>query len=193
MGRNDILVIRYDQGRLRNRTNLIQREHAASFDLLAGYAMTFLMHRRWVKPTSLGAALGTDSKQTRRILSILNSRGLIEEKPHCIKAKTLSSLWVIDSIESYEVKLNDWRRVIEQAGRHLWFASKSYVAMPHPSNKVNQLIKHCCHDYHIGAILCKDDSTWVSAARPPYRKIPSTQIGWLLNESIVGGATNGRL
>ncbi len=193
MGRIDILVVRYDQNRLRQRCRIADTSPLGRFDLLAGYAMTFLVHRRWVTLGTLAAAIGTDSRRTRIVVSLLESRGLVDKRANCVKAKAMSTLWVIDSIETYEVKLSHWRRVIEQAQKHLWFASKSFVAVPDRSATVSRVIVEGCRQHDIGAVLCRKDSTWVSAKRPPNRSTPVTQVGWLLNEAIVAGGSNGGL
>src|SRR5690606_24860689 len=114
----------------------------------------------------------------------LAERGLIESRGTKLRARPVSDLWFVDRIEAYEAKLDKWKDAAEQASRHHWFASRSYVAMPRLSERVLRQIVEKCRQWYLGLCVLRDRESCRVEFPPPSRKAPTTQLGWLLNERI---------
>lgn len=185
-GRVNLVLVVYDIDKLMERRKRISCPvECQELDPVGAFAMAYLSHTRWVSLKKLGRVVSTGLTKTRQLVSALESRGLVETRAELVKALTRQTNLVIDYIAAFELKLENWQRALEQAGRHLWFASRSYVVMPGRSEKLARRLAQNCIAWKVGAILCHSSDKWESLTRPPRTTVPTSHIGWLLNESIV--------
>ncbi len=185
-GRVDMVWVVYDMDRLlerrkRNPSSLELRQ----LDKYSASAMSYLTHSRWVSLNRLGVAMNLGPTQTRRLVSNLEHSGLVETHAELVKTCTKRRNFVIDYIETFELKLENWQRALEQAGRHLWFASRSYVVLPDLSERVTRRLVRNCIQWNIGAILLQATDNWKTIRSPLGTRVPTSHVGWLLNEWIV--------
>jgi hypothetical protein len=192
-GRPDMVQIVYDLGRLQERKKSIYSENCRQFDSISAFAMAYLTHRRWVLTERLGDAVSAGPQKIKKVVSRLEARGLIETQGNLVKACAKAKNLVIDRIEAFELKLENWQRAVEQAGRHLWFASQSYIVMPERSTRLKNQMAECCVASNIGLILCETEDNWETLTHPPRAIVPTSHIGWLLNEWVVSGESYARL
>lgn len=183
-GRVDVTYVIYDLERLQRRIAALDCNSAA-FDKNSAYALAFLSGRRWVSVKGVAKAIDCNLTETKNILKILEQKALIEMRNSSVKAKARNFSWVIDRIIAFELKLENWRRAIEQAGRHLWFASQSFIVMPGRSKLVATRLSETCAARKIGSIFCFDRDDWKVISSPPHASVPVSYVGWLLNEAIV--------
>jgi hypothetical protein len=101
-----------------------------------------------------------------------------------VRARPLSLLWFIDSIEAYEAKLDKWKNAAEQATRHLWFTSRCFVAMPTPSDRVLPQVIETCRQRCLGLCIVPNAGKCQVTNPPTRRRPPVTQLGWLVNEQL---------
>lgn len=184
LGRVDLLCVWYDEERLTARRTANRVANMKPFGLLDGYAMMFLRGSHWVKQLRLQEALRLSARRTENLVEVLSGRRLIERQGDMVRARPLSALWFVEAIEAYEVKLDKWRDAAEQASRHLWFASRCYVAMPRLSDRVLRQVVETCQQWYLGLCILKDRETCCVELPPPRRKAPTTQLGWVMNERI---------
>lgn len=184
LGRVDLLCVWYDLGRLAARKAACRVDALKPFGLLDGYAMTFLRGSRWVDQCRLREALRLSSRRTANLVEFLSQRGLTERRGDIVRARPLSDLWFVERIEAYEAKLDKWKDAAEQASRHLWFASRCYVAMPRLSDRVLRQVVETCQQWYLGLCVLRDRESCRVEFPPPRRKAPTTQLGWLVNERI---------
>lgn len=184
LGRVDLLCVWYDQDRLATRRAACRAADLKPFKLLEGYAMSFLRGSRWVEQHCLQKTLRVSARRTDNLVGLLSQRGLIERRDNMLRARPLSDLWFVERIEAYEAKLDKWKDAAEQASRHLWFASRCYVAMPRLSERVLRQVVETCQQWYLGLCVLRDRETCRVEFPPPRRKAPKTQLGWLVNERI---------
>jgi hypothetical protein len=183
-GSVDLLAVWYDARILANRCYSRGLTAPGEFRLVHGYAMACLQPRRWVQKAELRAFLRLCPKHAAQVLALLDSRGLIEASADRVRTRPLAEVSAVRAIDAYEAKLTKWREVAEQAFRHRWFASRTFVAMPRPGDTVRERLREACSRWEIGLWLRDDAAGWsVTHATAGYR-VPSTQIGWWVNELL---------
>ena len=193
-GRVDVVMVVYDVNRLKERQRRTpSHQKSGDLDIWGAYAMAYLTHTRWVSIKTLSKKLNIGLARARKLISHLEHRGLVETRDDLVKAYSRQANFVIDYIEAFELKLKNWKFALEQACRHLWFASRSYVVMPSKSETVSRRLSLNCSTLKIGAILCESKDSWETICYPPQAIVPTSTVGYLLNEAIVIGAENGRL
>jgi hypothetical protein len=190
-GRVDMLMVAYDIDRLQDRRKLAScYPDCWELDACGAFAMAYLTHARWVSLKRLGYVINLGLTRTKQLVADLECRGLVETRAELVKARPRQLNLVIDYIETFELKLENWQRALEQAGRHLWFSSRSYIVMPSRSEVVTRRLTSDCIAWKIGAIFGESQEKWETVHCPPCTSIPTSHIGWLLNESIVSGVIN---
>lgn len=185
LGRVDLLCVWYDEKRFSARKATGRVSGFKPFGLLDGYAMTFLHGSRWVKQLRLREALRLSARRTEILVEVLSERRLIERRNDMVRARPLSAIWFVEGIEAYEAKLEKWKDAAEQASRHLWFASRCYVAMPRLSDRILRQVSETCQQWYLGLCVLKSREICRVELHPPRRKAPTTQLGWLVNERIL--------
>ncbi len=183
-GRVDLLCVWYDEERLAARTAAYRAYYPKAFGLIDGYAMMLLRGSRWMNVFRLRDTLRLTMRRTEILIEGLINRGMVERRNDTVRAFPLSALWFVEAIEAYEAKLDKWKDAAEQASRHLWFVSRSYVTLPRLSDRVLRRVVEICQQWYLGLCILRDRETCRVELSPPRRNVPTTQLGWLVNERI---------
>lgn len=180
-GRPDIVIVNYDETVLNKR---ISEYKNVTFERLHSYALAYLYKKRWVKVETLKNFLNISLKRTEKIISDLKQRNLIEENNHLIKIKKNKEVLVVKRIKVFEAKLANWKYVIEQAERHLWFTNESSVLLPDLSTETIFKSKKFCEAKGIGLTIAKKNKVvrYLSVQKP---SLINTPLLWEINERII--------
>ncbi|MEJ9279418.1 hypothetical protein [Ureibacillus thermosphaericus] len=182
-GRPDIVVIEIDNELLEKRKNNLS---SSEYSREMSYITTYLYKKSWLKKDKLKEYFHFSEKKLTHIIKLMNNEGLIEIRDDKIKLKPSNEVLVIKRLRVIEAKLTNWKYVINQAQRHLWFSNESYILMPNNSESILEQAKKCCIDYGIGMItLLNGKIKYFNRIKK--QKLINTPLLWELNEKIVRG------
>lgn len=182
-GRPDIVIIDYNKKLLEIRRNSIYNEE---FLRKYSYILSFLFSKGWVSLAKIQKFFSLSEKEVNKIIGQLEPMGLIDTKGALIKSKPSKDILVINRIRVIEAKLTNWKYVIEQAERHLWFSKESSILLPDTSsNIIEKSLKHC-KQIGIGLYVVEEDRNR-EVIKTPYKGIVNTPLLWELNEKLVKG------
>ncbi len=181
-GRPDIVVIEYDNKLLeRRRANLMSRYYREM-----SYISTFLYRKGWVKKDKVSNYFHFTLKKLNNLLELMNNEEIIDFKDDKVKLKPTSEILIIKRIKVVEAKLTNWKYVINQAERHLWFSNESYILMPNNSRKILEQAQKSCIKYGIGMVTLLNGKVKYYN-RIKKQKLVNTPLLWELNERIIRG------
>ncbi|HEL0611039.1 TPA: hypothetical protein TUV07_001245 [Streptococcus equi subsp. zooepidemicus] len=119
-------------------------------------------------------------------LSRLMNRDMIDIDGNLIKLKSINDLLFISSLSVYEAKLTNWKYVIEQAERHLWFSNQSFILLPELSEDIQQKAKELAHRRGVGVAVTSNHKI-IFKTKNRKNKLINTPLLWEINEGIVDG------
>lgn len=180
-GRPDIVVVSYNKTILNNRVNSYVD---VPFDRLHSYALTFLYKKRWIRIENLRDFLNISDRRVEKMLEQLASRGLIEMKNNLIKINKNKDILAINRIKVFEAKLSNWKYVVEQAERHLWFTNESSVLIPALSEETLLKCEELCKMTGIGLSISKDKKI-IKKIHTPKKVLINTPLLWEINERLI--------
>ncbi|WP_214709407.1 MULTISPECIES: hypothetical protein [unclassified Exiguobacterium] len=180
-GRPDIVVVKYHPHIIEKR---IEKKYDSPFSRIHSYALTFLYNKRWIRTEKLRDFLNVNDNQISKIVINLENRGLIEKRSHLIKIKKNEDILAIKSIKCVEAKLTNWKYVIEQAERHLWFTNESLVLLPTLSEDILFKCEELCKKTGVNLIVSgnKEITTKVYTNN---KKLINTPLLWEINERLI--------
>lgn len=111
---------------------------------------------------------------------------LIDFKDDKVKLKPAKDILVIKRIRVVEAKLSNWKYVIDQAERHLWFSNESYILLPNHSKHILEQAQKSCIDYGIGMVTLVNGKVKY-CNRIKKQRLVNTPLLWELNERIIRG------
>ncbi|WP_336825138.1 hypothetical protein [Sporosarcina sp. USHLN248] len=183
-GRPDIVVIKFDPTILSERRRGI---YDIKFKRIHSYVLSYLYGKSWVKMDSLNKFFCYPEKRILSLLLEMENMHLIKIKGHLVKSYPAKELLVIKSISTVEAKLTNWKYVIDQAERHLWFTNDSYVLLPRLSEATIHKSYEKCLKTGVGMYIA-DDKNLSCELKPVKRgKLINTPLLWEINEKIVLG------
>lgn len=185
-GRVDMILVTYDRTLLEERRQRINSDNCA-LDVYGAYVMAYLTHTRWVSIERIARNINLAPNRIGGLISTLDRRGLIEIRGELVKSRSKKANWIINRLEAFELKLEHWKQALNQASRHLWFASRSYIVLPGASEVVARRLVCNCSKHDVGVILGETSEIWKTIVSPSRATVPSSYVGWLLNETIVSG------
>jgi hypothetical protein len=135
----------------------------------------------------------SDVKQLRtlfpkKILTVLDrlyEADLVLKKSGVWKAKSLNKIFAVRRLIAIEAKITHWQKGLSQAFQNTWFASESYLLLPHIPKRAPIREKATCLGVGVvvhNQLLC---STEISARRD---QIPKSYASWLFNEWAWGAS-----
>lgn len=189
-GLPDVLVVRYSLKVLERRRRHARVKYTGTFTVDCGYAMAYLLRRRWVRLETLRGAFHNANGSFRAMVETLRERGLVNVMGDRIKARGKSDIFAIETITAIEAKLGNWRRAVIQAQRHRWFTDCCHILVPQPSRGQKRGISAVCRKYHLGLMFFSREGGIVEGLALKNRKPYNTYLAWLLNESIVDEVRN---
>ncbi|GAB4333333.1 MAG: hypothetical protein Kow0037_11610 [Calditrichia bacterium] len=187
-GKADLLVIKYNYNIFQKRQQELREEKIIPFTNIAAYAINFIIDNPFCTQKELKKFLKVKNGIYLETIQNLLNRGLIYSyKNNSLRARSFKKTYFIREIQTYEVKLNKWKKVIEQAERHLWFTNSSYIVLPSISYTLVEKIKKACTEKGIGFILQDSKKTFKIIKQPPNKKHLDSVFSWKLNESLIDG------
>jgi hypothetical protein len=190
-GRVDLLIIQYDHIKYLKRQSILKNKEIAPFTNLAAYAISYIIENPFCNSEQLRNFLKTKNGIFLETIDNLINRELIHSySNNTFRAKALKNIYFIKQIQAFEAKLNNWKRAIDQAERHLWFTNSSYIVLPNISEFVKKKVKYTCTERGIGLILQNSHNRFKKVKRPPNKQHIDSILSWKLNESLIDGLVN---
>lgn len=182
-GRPDIVEIVYSDQilKLRNNTNQVKLERIDS------YLLTYLYGKRWVRVDTIQANFSLSNSTMNKSLLRICDRGLITYSDGKVKLLNKQKILAIKQLKVYEAKLYNWKYVIEQAERHLWFSNNSNVILPNLSDRILERCLESCQKRSIGLVV-SDGENVNSRLENKNNKLINTPLLWELNEKLIDGS-----
>lgn len=181
-GRPDIVVIEYDSEVLdKRRANLLN-----NYCREMSYISTFLYRKGWVSREKVNSYFHFPIKKLNNLLEFMYNEKIIDIKEDKVKLKPTNEILIIKRIRVVEAKLTNWKYVIDQAERHLWFSNESYILMPNNSKNVLEQAQKSCIDCGIGMVTLTNGKVKYYN-RIKKQRLINTPLLWELNERIIRG------
>ena len=159
------------------------------------YIISYLKGKSWVKKETIKRYLNVNSSIINNSVSRLIDRNMlmVSSDEGSVKLKSKSELLFIKSLTAFEAKLSNWKYVIEQAERHLWFSKQSYILIPELSISIQEKAKELADKSGVGLALT-DHKKIVYKTKKKNGTLINTPLLWELNEGIIDGrfSLNGR-
>jgi hypothetical protein len=116
-------------------------------------------------------------KKLKDSVAKLEAAEMIRQRGNKIKARSLSKLYATRHIFAIEAKISSWRTALDQAFLNRWFATSSYVLLPHiPSNNVFSEAEAR------GVGIWSSDQTFLDGSSITFNSLPESYASWLFNE-----------
>lgn len=123
----------------------------------------------------LHLAFGTGTAES---LDRLHEAELIRRTGTGWTPRALSRTFAARRIIAIEAKIAEWTSAVEQATRNTWFASESYVLVPHVPRRSELLERAALHG--VGVITAAAD--FDASVEPLPGTLPSSYASWLFND-----------
>lgn len=107
---------------------------------------------------------------------------ILRYQEHC-RARSLNQIFAIRDIISVEAKASSRKKAVQQAFRNTWFSSKSYILIPQPSRRVEE-IEQAATKAGVGIFHRSDSASVSPAVVADTRDVPRSYASWLFNEWI---------
>jgi hypothetical protein len=91
--------------------------------------------------------------------------------------RSLSRIFAVKAIIAIEAKISEWRAAVQQAFLNRWFASSSYVLVPHIPQRSNLLNHASSRGVGVLSLENAEQKVPVSSSMPP-----RSYASWLFNE-----------
>jgi hypothetical protein len=145
-----------------------------------------------IGPASLQALDDGLGRKSLASLERLYEAGVAKPKRDLWALNPIHEIFAVRQLIAVEAKVSEWRVGMDQAWLNTWFASDSYLLLPHipRGSKVLEVAKN------IGVGVCTDKEQVVAPTCRP--KLPASYASWLFNEWIgripaLAGANGKRL
>src|SRR5699024_8975490 len=126
-GRPDIGIIRINKDRLNARkSNPYQEKFLRKYS----YILSFLFGKSWVCLSRINDFYNLSNVEMERTIETLKRMNLIDIRDNLVKSKPAEEILVLNRLKVIEAKLSNWKYVIQQAERHLWFSKESSILLP---------------------------------------------------------------
>ena len=181
-GRPDIVVIEYDKELLEKRRANLANKYCREIS----YISTFLYRKGWVRKEKISNYFHFTSKKLSNLLELMNAKKIVDFKEDKVKLKPADEILIIKRIRVVEAKLSNWKYVIDQAERHLWFSNESYILMPNNSHNILEQAQKMCVECGIGMVTLLNGKVKYYN-RIKKQKLVNTPLLWELNERIIRG------
>jgi len=184
----DILSIRIKKSVFRKRQEEINKRNCKPITTIASYAIPYLKRYGNLTPQELADILKIRNGVLLETIQLLLDRGIVQQyKNGKLHLNPIKNILAISHVTAFEAKLSNWRKAIEQAERHLWFANCSYIVIPEPSSKVQTLITRECMERNIGLTIQTKDGHFSTARYPSMYGYIDSYLLWKINENLIDG------
>lgn len=110
----------------------------------------------------------------------LAAAGMLTRRAGTWRARSLSHCFAVRKIVAFEAKVKDWTIALEQAFLNTWFASESYVLLPHVPR--GEKLIQAASNLGLGVWTRKDGCRL--EPRSSSAKLPISYASWLFNEWV---------
>lgn len=155
-------------------------------------SQTRVLHQLWlsggVRLSELARLLHVPPRRLDGIIQHLTSLDLVWCRGTFVSARALDRIFPLRQIVTVEGKISDWRKGLDQAESNLWFASVSYLLLPHRTRLSEPM--RAAIDRQVG-LLIFDGKRVHRLVKPRPVEIPRSYGSWLLSEWLIqqrGGA-----
>lgn len=185
----DILAIKFDSEKLLKRKKNITSKKIEKFTTLASYAITQIIQHPYITSEKLSSFLKIKNGLLNdTIQNLLNRKLIIQYSKGKLRANSIKDIYLIREIIAFEAKLNNWKKAVEQAERHLWFTNSSFIVLPTLSEKVISRVVKTCSEKGVGLILQSNKNNFEVLKQPLYKKHLDSILSWKINEALVDGS-----
>ena len=182
-GRPDIVILKINKNKLiTRRKSLYQTRFLRKYS----YILSFLFGKGWVSVSTINNFFGLSKSEMMHTLETLMTMGLIDKKDNLVKSKPAKELLVLNRLIVIEAKLSNWKYVIEQAERHLWFSKESSILLPRVSDNIIEKSSFKCRNRGVGLIVF-DGKKNRELVKVPNKGVINTPLLWEINEKLVKG------
>jgi hypothetical protein len=131
-----------------------------------------------IGPASLQALDDALGRKCLVSLERLYEAGIAKPKRDIWTLKPIREIFAVQQLIAVEAKVTEWRAGLDQAWLNTWFASDSYLLLPHIP-RGSQVLERA---KTIGVGVCTDKEQVVAPTCRP--KLPASYASWLFNEWI---------
>ncbi|HSY46917.1 MAG TPA: hypothetical protein VK800_12765 [Steroidobacteraceae bacterium] len=137
----------------------------------------FLMGARCVSRDELGQ--GISPGRRARSLDRLAAADVVTISRRWIRCRPLREIFAVSRIIALEAKISDWRRGLHQAFLNTWFASESFLLLPHLPERSQVMAE--AQRIGVGVVVATER---LAAPHVASRKdrLPQSYASWLFNE-----------
>lgn len=136
--------------------------------------MHFLHHTRRARKDELVTCFGRRATES---IDRLSSAAMIRQVGSSWTPSTLRRSFAASKIIAVEAKVGKWTEVLNQALLNTWFASKSYVLVPHlPSQP------QLAEAQRLGIGVCSLDDRELREVASESTRLPRSYASWMLND-----------
>lgn len=121
-------------------------------------------------------------KHIHELVNDLLEAGLINLNGSYVRHQSLRRIFGLRSLIAIEAKISKWQKALEQAAANTWFASESYILLPHRKDFTD--VVNSARKIGIG-VLCFDGDKVdrIYSARPV--QLPVSYGSWIFNELVL--------
>lgn len=186
-GRPDIVEIVYSEKTLQKRRDYINKNERIQTERIDSYILTYLYGKSWINTETILRNMNINKLAVNRALERLELRGLLLIFEGKVKLNGKSNVLAIKQLNVYEAKLSNWKYVIEQAERHLWFSNNSSILLPELSDQILKRCYSACEKSEVGLILANGKKLNTIHAQTS-KTLINTPLLWELNEKLIDGS-----
>ena len=119
-----------------------------------------------------------------RSLDRLAAAGVVTISSRWIRCRPLREIFAVSRIIALEAKISDWRKGLHQAFLNTWFASESFLLLPHAPERSQVMAE--ARRVGVGVV---DATQRLSAPHIAARRdrLPQSYASWLFNEWVWRG------
>lgn len=150
------------------------------------YILAYLKGKSWVKKKTVAKFLNLEISTLNASIKRLVRRRMLDVESELVKMRSVKELLFITSLTVFEAKLTNWKYVIEQAERHLWFSRQSYILLPELSEDIQRKAEELAIKRGVGLAITNHEEILFKTKKIP-NKIINTPLLWEINEGIIDG------
>lgn len=119
-----------------------------------------------------------------RSLDRLAGAGVVTISSRWVRCRPLREIFAVSRIIALEAKISDWRKGLQQAFLNTWFASESFLLLPHAPGRTQVMAE--ARRIGVGVVDVTQHLTapHIAARRD---RIPQSYASWLFNEWVWRG------
>jgi hypothetical protein len=145
-----------------------------------------VLHQMWlsggVRVPDLARLLHISPRRLTTLVDELTELDLVWCRGTYCATRSLDRIFPVRQIVAVEAKMTDWKKGLDQAEANLWFASVSYLLLPH--RRVLTAPIQAATNRGVG-LLSYDDRSVRRLVRPRPVEIPRSYGSWLLSEWLI--------